>query len=75
MAHIISKIMEPTITISVADYNLLVRKAKQESYDLKKLVDYIFDCAYKDLAREAIINALKGNEENKLEHLIEALQL
>lgn len=66
--------MEPTITISVADYNLLVRKAKQESYDLKKLVDYIFDCAYKGLAREAIINALKGNEENKLEHLIEVLQ-
>lgn len=64
--------MEPTITISVADYNLLVRKAKQESYNLEKLVDYIFDCAYKDLAREAIINALKGN---KLEHLIEVLQL
>lgn len=75
MAHINSKIMEPTITISVADYNLLVRKAKQESYDLKKLVDYIFDCAYKGLAREAIINALKGNEENKLEHLIEVLHL
>lgn len=67
--------MEPTITISVADYNLLVRKAKQESYDLKKLVDYIFDCAYKDLTREAIINALKGNEENKLGHLIEVLHL
>lgn len=67
--------MEPTITISVADYNLLVRKAKQESYNLEKLVDYFFDCAYKDLAREAIINALKGNEENKLEHLIEVLQL
>lgn len=33
--------MEPTITISVADYNLLVRKAKQESYNLEKLVDYI----------------------------------
>lgn len=59
----------------MADYNLLVRKAKQESYDLKKLVDYIFDCAYKNLARETIINALKGNEENKLEHLIEALHL
>ena len=67
--------MEPTITISVADYNLLVRKAKQESYDLKKLVDYIFDCTYKGLARETIINALKGNEENKLEHLIEVLHL
>lgn len=67
--------MEPTITISVADYNLLVRKAKQESYNLKKLVDYIFDCVYKDLAREAIINALKGNEENELAHLIEVLHL
>lgn len=67
--------MEPTITISVADYNLLVRKAKQESYNLEKLVDYIFDCTYKGLAREAIINALKGNEENKLEHLIEVLHL
>lgn len=67
--------MEPTITISVADYNLLVRKAKQESYNLEKLVDYVFDCEYKGLAREAIINALKGNEENKLEHLIEVLHL
>lgn len=67
--------MEPTITISVADYNLLVSKAKQESYNLQKLVDYIFDCTYKDLAREAIINALKGNEENKLAHLIEVLHL
>ena len=67
--------MEPTITISVADYNLLVRKAKQESYNLEKLVDYIFDCTYKGLTREAIINALKGNEQNKLEHLIEVLHL
>lgn len=67
--------MEPTITISVADYNLLVRKAKQENYNLKKLVDFIFDSAYKNMARETIINALKGDEENKLEHLIEVLHL
>lgn len=67
--------MEPTITISVADYNLLVSKAKQESYNLEKLVDYIFDCVYKGLAREAIINVLKRNEENKLGHLIEVLHL
>lgn len=67
--------MEPTITISVADYNLLVRKAKQESYNLKKLVDFIFDSTYKNMARETIINALKGGEENKLEHLIEVLHL
>jgi len=48
----------PTVTISVEDYNKLVLAAKQETYNVERLVNWIYDYAYRNIDKDYILNAL-----------------
>lgn len=65
----------PTVTISVEDYNKLVFAAKQETYNVEKLVDWIYDYAYRNIDRDYILNALHSTKKRDLGHLIKCFNL
>ncbi len=67
--------IKPTITISVEDYNILVKAAKQETYNVEKLVDWIYDYAHRDIDKSYILNALYSSNDKSLGHLVSVLQL
>ena len=48
----------PTVTISVEDYNKLVLAAKQETYNVERLVNWIYDYAYRNIDRDYIKRSL-----------------
>ena len=67
--------IKPTITISVEDYNVLVKAAKQETYNVEKLVDWIYDYAHRNIDRDCILDALHSSTDRNLGHLISVFQL
>lgn len=67
--------IKPTITISVEDYNVLVKAAKQETYNVEKLVNWIYDYAHLNIDRDYILDSLHSSTDRNLGHLISVFQL
>lgn len=65
----------PTVTISVEDYNKLVLAAKQETYNVERLVNWIYDYAYRNIDKDYILNALYSTKNRDLGHLIKCFNL